>query len=178
MNRPADPRPTSSMNTLQTDGTSGVDSAAWHPRAQRLYRYWLSIRPPRGGLPGRRDFDPVAVPDLLPGIWLLDVQREPFRLRYRLAGTAIVEAMGREVTGLWLEEAHPRIREEAQFFDRYRRVVETGVPSWRKGTPRLWTHRDFGVIENLLLPFAADGRHTDILCAFTVLYRPDGTVVG
>jgi PAS domain-containing protein len=163
------------MGTLQTDPQLDIDTAPWHRRTLRLYHYWLSIRPPEGGTPRRRAFDPVAVPDLLPGIWLLDVQREPFRLRYRLAGTGIVEAIGREVTGQWLDEAHPHIRGNTQFFDRYRKVVETGVPSWRKGKPSLWTNCDFGTIENLLVPLAMAGRTVDILCVHTVLYRPDGT---
>jgi hypothetical protein len=163
------------MGILQTTPPLDIDTAAWHPRVLRLYRYWLSICPPGGDPPRRRAFDPVAVPDLLPGIWLLDVQRAPFRLRYRLAGTGIVEAIGHEVTGQWLDEAHPNIRANGHFFDRYRGVVETGVPSWRKGRPMLWTNRDFGAIENLVVPLATDGRTVDILCAYTVLYRPDGT---
>lgn len=164
------------MGTVRSDLDTGIDTAAWHGRATRLYRYWLSIHPPEGGLPGRRHFDPVAVAGLLPGIWLLDVQRLPFRLRYRLVGTGIIEAIGHEVTGLWLDEAHPHIRDNAVFFGRYQQVAETGVPSWRKGKPLLWTHRDFGTIENLLLPLAKDGCEVDMLCAFTVFYRPDGSV--
>ena len=151
-----------------------LDTTRWHPRVARLYRYWLSIHPAEG-LPGRQHFDPVDVPELLPGIWLLDVQRKPFRLRYRLVGTAIVEAVGREVTGQWLDKAHPHLGGMAGFFERYRRAVEQKQPEWRRGKPRIWTHRDFGEIENLLLPLAADGATVDILIAYTVLYRPDGT---
>ncbi|HJT07881.1 MAG TPA: PAS domain-containing protein [Stellaceae bacterium] len=151
-----------------------LDTTRWHARVARLYRYWLSIHPAEG-LPGRQHFDPVDVPDLLPGIWLLDVQHKPFRLRYRLVGTAIVEAVGREVTGRWLDEAHPHLGSVAGFFDRYRHAVEQKQPEWRRGKPRIWVHRDFGEIENLLLPLAADGTTVDILIAYTVLYRPDGT---
>jgi hypothetical protein len=158
---------------VQTDRKPMLETTDWHPRAVQLYRYWLSICP-SSGLPGRRHFDPVAVPDLLPGIWLLDVQRHPFRLRYRLAGTGIVEAIGHEVTGQWLDDAHPNVRGNRLFFDRYEEAVLTGAPSWRKGPPRLWTHRDFGTIENLLLPLANDASTVDMLCAFTVLYRPNG----
>jgi hypothetical protein len=152
-----------------------LDTAGWHPRVARAYRYWLSIRPP-AGLPGRQHFDPVDIPDLLPCIWLLDVQRQPFRLRYRLVGTSIVEANGREVTGQWLDEAHPHLRHDAEFFSRYRRAVEEARPEWRKGKPRIWAHRDFGEIENVLLPLARDGATVDILVAYTLLYRPDGSV--
>jgi len=148
----------------------------WHPRAVRLYRYWRSIAP-GGALPGRQHLDPIDIAELLSCIWLLDVQRSPFRLRYRLAGTTIIEALGREVTGQWLDEAHPHIEDRAGFIARYSGVVESGQPSWRKGHARLWTHRDFGVVENLLLPFARDGHAVDMLCALTVIYRRDGSVV-
>ncbi len=161
---------------MQTDSDLDLDTTGWNPRVTRLYRYWRAIHPPGGQLPGRRHFDPVAVPDLLPGIWLLDVQREPFRLRSRLVGTGIVGAIGHEVTGSWLDEAHPGVMENPEFAQRYRGVVERGQPDRRKGRPRLWTSRDFNTIENLLLPFAQDGRRVDMLCAYTVLYRRDGSV--
>lgn len=161
---------------MQTDSDIALDTAQWHPRTTRLYRYWRSIRPRAGALPGRQHFDPVAVPELLPGMWLLDVARDPFRLRYRLCGTGVVEAIGHEVTGLWFDEAHPDAAADARFLERYRKVVEHGEPNWRKGPPRLWTHRDFALVENLLLPLARDGRGVDMLCAYSVLYRPDGTV--
>ncbi|MGO8920497.1 MAG: PAS domain-containing protein [Stellaceae bacterium] len=161
---------------MQTDGNLDLDTGQWHPRSTRLYRHWLAIRPQRGVLPGRQHFDPVAVPDLLPGICLLDVARAPFRLRYRLCGTGVVEAIGREVTGMWLDEAHPAAMASADYVARYRDVVERGAASWRKGPPRLWRHRDFGTVENLLLPLARDGRSVDMLCAHSVLYRPNGTV--
>ena len=153
------------------------ETTLWHPRAVRLHRYWLSIHPSEGLLPGRQHFDPLAMPDLLAGLWLLDAQQEPFRLRYRLVGTGIVEALGRDVTGLWLDEAHPHVRDDAGFFERYPRTVETRLPDWRKGKSRLWAHRDYGSIENLLLPLARDGRKVDMLIALTVLYRPDGSAV-
>jgi len=161
---------------VRVERAPALDTARWHPRIARLYRYWLSIHPPAGGVPGRQHFDPVDVPELLPGIWLLDVQHRPFRLRYRLVGTGIVEAVGREVTGQWLDQAHPHLRNDATFFERYRRAAEQKRPEWRKGKPRIWAHRDFGEIENLLLPLARDGATVDILLAFTVLYRPDGSI--
>ncbi|HZB91088.1 MAG TPA: PAS domain-containing protein [Stellaceae bacterium] len=160
---------------MQTDSDFDLDTTGWNPRLRRLYDYWRAIRPAGGLLPGRRHFDPIDVPELLPGIWLLDVHREPFRLRYRLAGTGIVAAIGHEVTGLWLDEAHPGIMENRTFVERYRHVVERGLPDRRKGKPRLWVHRDFDQIENLLLPLAQDGRRVDMICAYSLLFRPNGS---
>jgi hypothetical protein len=155
-----------------------IDEAAreWHPKLRRLLQYWRSIHPP-AGLPGRQHLDPLAISDLLPGIWLLDVQRAPFRLRYRLVGTRIVEAVGRELTGQWLDEAHPHILKDPNYPSRFQEVVETGVPSRRRGAARLWRHEDYREIENAIFPLATDGHNVDVLMVLTVLYRSDGKAV-
>lgn len=150
------------------------DFENWHPKLQRLFRYWESICPAQT-LPGRQHFDPLAVADLLPGIWLLDVQPEPFRLRYRLVGTRIVEAIGQETTGLWMDEAHPHLLAHKHYFDRYQEVVGTRIPSRRRGPARMWTHHDYREIENVILPLASDGTTVDVLLVMTVMYRLDGT---
>jgi hypothetical protein len=151
-----------------------ADFDEWHPKLQRLFRYWQSIHPPHG-LPGRQHLDPIALGDLLPGMWLLDVQREPFRLRYRLVGTRIVEAIGHETTGQWLDEAHPHVIRKPDYFDRYRGVIATKAPSRRRGPARLWTNQDYREIENVVLPLATDGTSVDVLAVLTVMYRLDGT---
>jgi len=150
---------------------SEFDTAEWHPNLRKMLAYWRSIHPPVG-LPGRRHLDALAIPkELLPGVWLLDVQREPFRLRYRLVGTEIIQAIGREVTGQWLDEAHPHITDDADFFARYRRSIETGEPSQRRGRARLWINRDYREVENIILPLASDGRTVDMLLLYTYLHR-------
>ena len=151
------------------------DFAIWHPKLQRMYRYWESRRPGPGLLPGRQHIDPLDIPDLLPGIWLLDVQHEPFRLRYRLVGTRIVEAIGREVTGRWLDEAHPHLAPHSGYVQRYRTVVETRFPSRRRGKAMLWQHEDYREIENTIYPLATDGTKVDLLLILTVVYRTDGS---
>jgi PAS domain len=154
-----------------------LDVSAWHPRLQRLHDYWKRVHP-ASGLPGRQHVDPLAIPDLLPNLWLLDVERDPFRLRYRLVGTRITELSGRELTGLFLDEAHPHATEIPDFFRRFRAVVETGQPSWRRGVPTLYLHhKDFTTIERAALPLARDGVSVDMILAMTVFYQPDGTVL-
>ncbi len=153
----------------------------WHPRLQALYRYWRSIHPAAGQpperLPGRRDFDPMAVRDQLATLWLIDVVREPaLRFRYRLTGTRIREATGREMTGLWLDEAHPEINATQGGFGRFTRVVTERQPSWRRGEPTLFLqHADFHEIENVFLPLAGDGETVDMIVCSSVFYRRDGS---
>lgn len=150
------------------------ERALWHPKVERLYAYWLAIHPP-GALPGRQHFDPLAVHDLLPNIWLLDVQRAPFRLRYRLAGTRITERLGREVTGQWLDEAHPHLARSDAYFHRYRAVVDGAHPSWRRGPPFFRQDEHVAELENLMLPLAGDGVNVDVLLILTVRYALNGT---
>lgn len=140
----------------------------WHPRIARFFLYWRSIRP-ADRLPGRQHLDPLAIPELLPGVWLLDIQREPFRLRYRLVGTEAVEAIGGEVTGRWMDDVHGTVRGQ-RYLDRYRAVVEHGLPSWRRGAPILCTQKQHETLENLVVPLAADGETVDMLAAFTVFH--------
>lgn len=165
---------TSAARPIRSNLPSDFDR--WHPKLQRLFRYWQSIHPAHG-LPGRQHVEPLALADLLPGIWLLDVQRQPFRLRYRLVGTRIVEAIGQETTGLWLDEAHPHLLEHKHYLDRYERVVAGKVPDWRRGPARMWTHEDYREIENVVLPLASNGTDVDVLLLITVMYRLDGTSI-
>ena len=145
-----------------------------HPKVARLFAHWKSRHRPEG-MPGRAQLDPLELGDLLPGLWLVEVQRQPFRLRYRLVGARVVEAMGRDVTGLWFDEAHTTAASQPNYMERSKTVVETGVPSWRRGPPRLWRHDVYSQIENLILPLADDGRTIDLLIVLTVFYRLDGT---
>lgn len=159
--------------TIPISDDDGLVEVGAHPKIRRVYDYWQSVHPPEG-LPGRQHIDPEPIRDLLPGIWLVDVQRSPFRLRYRLVGTRVVEAMGRDVTGQWFDEAHPHVSKNPNYLERSQRVVETGTPSWRRGGPNLWQHEFYGSLENLILPLATDGRSVDILMVLTVFYRRDG----
>ena len=148
----------------------------WSEGVSEAFAYWVSRRP-QGLLPGRQHIDPTEIPRLLRGLWLIDVARNPFRFRYRLVGTRIVEALGMDPTGRWLDEAHPHARTVPGFFKRYERAVETGVPSRRRGTALLWSNRDHRAIENILLPLAADGRTVDMLMVYTAIFRLDGSEV-
>jgi hypothetical protein len=146
---------------------SGSEPAPhWHPKISQFFLYWRSIHPSQG-LPGRTHLDPLAIPALLPGIWLLDVQHEPFRLRYRLAGTEVVEAIGAEVTGRWMDEMNPQLSRDSEYLQRYRDIVEGHLPSWRRGPPLLMSQR-VRTIENIVVPLATDGVTVDLLAGLTV----------
>jgi hypothetical protein len=63
--------------------------------------YWQRKRG-AGVMPARQDIDPAEMPKLLPHVQLIELVAD--RFRYRLIGTALVEAFGREYTGLFVDE--------------------------------------------------------------------------
>src|SRR5947207_671126 len=77
--------------------------------------YWLRIR---GGrlMPSRADLDPVAIPDLLPCVMLIDVLREPLDFRFRLLGSKHDRRLGDNYRGRLLSEL-PRLAKGNQIWD-------------------------------------------------------------
>jgi hypothetical protein len=136
---------------------------------RRFYDYWLSVAPP-GKLPGRQHIAPEDLVPLLPRLWMLDVHRNPLRLRYRLAGTQVVWSLRREVTGQWLDEMEPDRALKPIVFDRYRFIVETGRPTWRHGVSTRVRERPYETVENCLAPLAADGKTVDTIFGVSVLF--------
>lgn len=154
----------------------GIIPDQCHPRLRALLDYWLRIHPPTG-LPGRQHLDPTDIPHLLPGIWMLDVHRDPFRLRFRLIGTKHTAIHGRDNTGCWLDEVSPGVQDMATYLARYRGVVETKQPSWRRGAPRMASLDRYTSLENLILPLAGNGKTVDILLAKTMYYDINGSEI-
>lgn len=65
--------------------------------------YWNRQRGERL-MPRRRDIDPTALRRILPHVQITEVIDGGSRFRYRLVGTAIVEAFGAEFTGKYVDE--------------------------------------------------------------------------
>ncbi len=152
------------------------DRSGWHPLVRQFYEHWLSIAPP-GRLPGRQHVAPEQMVPMLSRMWMLDVHRDPLRFRYRLYGTALVTSLHRDLTGQWLDEAQPETVYNPMVRDRYRFIAETGRPTWRRGQTlrdRDPVHR---MIENCILPLAADGTTVDILTGLIVLFNSAGTEI-
>jgi hypothetical protein len=140
-----------------------VLSTARSEIVRALVRYWLAIHP-RTGLPGRRDIDPAMIPRILPHLVLTDVEGPPHRFRARLVGTAVVEAIGADFTGEYLDDALPGFGGTGGTADRIL-VVETGLPSHRYGAATLPFRLDFAPLERVYLPLASDGRRVDMILA-------------
>ena len=62
-------------------------------------------------MPSRGDIDPIEIPKLLPHVQLIEAVGE--RFRYRLIGTALAQAFGRDYTGAYPEDVSNAARAEA-----------------------------------------------------------------
>lgn len=138
-----------------------------------MVSYYRSILP-ADRLPGRRHFDPLDIPMLLPNVWLIDVLRDDeMRFRYRLMGTRIAATLNVEATGRYLDEVHPDFAASpvrTALLD----VVETRRPSFRAGRPLAWPRDTLQSLERLYLPLADDGAVVDMILGFTVFLLKDG----
>lgn len=77
------------------------------------YDYWCENRK-AGGLPPTDAIDPTRLPrECLPHIVILDVEPSPLRFRFRLSGTKVVEGLGVDYTGVYLDEI-PGIAEQLE----------------------------------------------------------------
>jgi hypothetical protein len=142
-------------------------AAAADPRFREFYEYWRSKAPAEGGLPGRQHIDPVEIPYLLPGIVLFDVVRDATRLRFRwrLIGTAVVDAVGRDYTGRFIDEVIITAGSYEVLHDVLLGIVQTKQPHfWR--THIRASARNFRWLQRLALPLAGDGETVDMLIAF------------
>ncbi|HET8728945.1 MAG TPA: PAS domain-containing protein [Alphaproteobacteria bacterium] len=161
-----------SADTALTD--SIPNTSPWHPKLRQIYDRWRAMTP-EDRLPGRQHLDPVQMGNLLPCICLLDIQREPFRVRFRLAGTNFRYALHREITGAWIDEVYADSPYCSDVIERYKGVAEKRLPSWRRGKPLLMVDAAFSEVESLVLPLARDGVTVDMLIMAAVYYRRDGT---
>ena len=91
-----------------------------------LYNWWLDRRG-ASDVPDRAAVDPAELKHLLPHIIIAEVEHSPFRIRYRLVGTRVVEVSGFDIQGQYLDEllsAEP----DQPWIDHYRAVYLSRRP--------------------------------------------------
>jgi hypothetical protein len=129
-------------------------------RPLRLLAYWQDKRRD-GRLPARRDIDPAELREHLGNLVLIDVQREPLRMRYRLIGSAITHAMQRDSTGKYYDELYgPELL--AQIETSFRWLIANKAPLRASGEA-FYPDRNFYRYEVLNLPLAEDGENVDMV---------------
>lgn len=138
------------------------DTFILHPALKNLFRYWRSLSV-NGSVPRRRDIDPIALRSMLSHLYLLDAGQAPDDLRYRLAGSLIVEGFGFEPGGLTRAEMRDRyvLPERYPEFDRTsaetHSIVVKGVVTYSHDHMTSYT-KDYLAYARLNLPISEDGR--------------------
>lgn len=139
------------------------DFIAGTPLAEAL-AYWQGKRAGRL-MPQRRDIDPSELRSLLPHIQLVEpvAAEGRWRFRYRLVGTAIVEAYGGELTGRHVDELISG--ERARFVhDYYGKVCDGRRPVFVRS--RYLSRKAVDLTANrLLMPLSADGERVSLIFA-------------
>ena len=114
-----------------------------------------------------RDIDPLDVPDLLPWLTLVDAiwegEGKRLRLRCRLIGTEVVTRFGRDITGLYAEEAYPEDY-LAQALETYGAIIESRRPHLSRHQIPI-EGRETAEYDRLILPLAGDGDTVDMFLA-------------
>lgn len=153
----------------------GVDAFPADSPVVSLHRYWLSIAPASGVLPGRRHLDPLDIgPSLMPWVFLLDVFREDgmaLDYRFRLVGTGNVALVGRDATG-HLASAVFGERDAPFVLATFDRTVADAAPTfWIATVP----HDRIGdvTIHRGLFPLSGDGRTVDMLLCIAAPWPAD-----
>jgi hypothetical protein len=153
--------------------TEQLNTSLINEGMQRIYDYWTSRRHD-GRLPRREDIDPGELSDLLPNIFLVDVEEAPRRYRVRLAGTEVVACFGVDMTGKTIDQ-YDLADERASVLEQYDLVVATREPSYKRH--EFWTaayehHLNY---ERLLLPLSSDGDHIDKMlgCTFVLPFKAE-----
>ena len=125
-----------------------------------LYFYWLAKKTGRFP-PPRQAIDPTDIRLLLPSVFVVEVDHEQERFRYRLAGADVEQLVQAKLHGRWLDEAlRSPLRE---FFDEafciaaFDRKVH-----FRRNTLHL-AGRPYIRYARLLLPLSNDGTRIDHL---------------
>jgi hypothetical protein len=149
---------------------AAIAATIGHGGLARLYRLWLGWAAKSDGIPARDAIRPELLRPWLGHLAIVEIERNPFRIRYRLVGTELTELAGRELTGRYVDELYSRsLRREAT--EAYRGVVRERRPHYRHA--RFWlVLKAFGY-HRLILPFSRDGASVDTCLLALYPDRPE-----
>jgi hypothetical protein len=97
-----------------------------------LWRWYVNEGGSDEVWPPRRAFRPEDLPArVLPHLGVVDVEREPLRVYYRLIGSAIAESLGRSHLQGYLDEM--ALPQEAELLELYRYTLQVDRPLFLTG---------------------------------------------
>lgn len=133
------------------------------PIVREFARYWQG-KGSDGVAPQRSAVDPLEIPRLLPFLVIVELECAPFRVRYRLVGTRVVESHGADFTNRYLDECGFLI--EQDLMECYRRTAAEAAPvylyfEWMREE---WPHDRgrAGANESAFFPLSSDGTAVDM----------------
>ena len=150
---------------VRLDATLAFD----RPELKTLLEIWDALRKDRR-MPSRADLNLFHLKAHMGHLFLVDVQRDPLRFRYRLVGTKITDIVHRDVTGRYFEDIYTgRLLQS---------MIE--VQSWvvnERAPLRIYSrtgHPDnkLYVYDGLLLPLSADGETVNMVLG-ELLFTPE-----
>jgi hypothetical protein len=133
------------------------DNEVRSAKVRSLQRWWRENA--RDGIPDRANFQPFEFTQLLPYLLIADVEHDPFRIRYRLVGTKVVEATGLNLTGLYLDELDPTVEDEP-WMDNYALAHKSQQPVLGTTTVKTTSGLRF-VYEFGIFPLSKGGTRVD-----------------
>ena len=125
------------------------------PVIDEIVAYWRSLNH-ASVLPDRQEIDLTQFPRHLSGISLLDVERNPWRFRFRLLGDDLVDHHSANLTGRWMDDVFPHFQGTRTELDLIA-TAERQALVYRRGKPLLTYQKAFVEIERILLPFNNGG---------------------
>lgn len=135
---------------------------------RRLYRWWRAARNGRP-FPSRADFTPRLMAPFLSTMVLHNVEpgaHPDYRLR--LAGTEFHRWLGRDPTGLALDD----LPNTAPLRARYDWIREHRIPYLCLNLPLDWSEKPFMTYSTLVLPLGEDPGRVDMLIANLHFHAP------
>lgn len=125
--------------------------------------YWRSHCGDRPA-PARADLDPVVdLREIAQHLFLVDVEHDPIRFRFRLVGTEVVQHVGLDMTGRYLDELIAAEEEYEKAKPDYVETAQTLVPTTRIMKFMTADRGLYVNYERLLLPLSDDGELVNML---------------
>jgi hypothetical protein len=118
-----------------------------------LFAYWLSKRGSRA-MPSRSDINPADIPLLLPHVMIVEKADDQFR--YRLVGSAIVQGIGYDATGVTVGSYLITPEAAAEVRAIFQRVYTDACPVFSTGEFIFKSGAQFNM-SLLTLPLSEDG---------------------
>ncbi|HLJ20577.1 MAG TPA: PAS domain-containing protein [Stellaceae bacterium] len=134
------------------------------PVLREAYDYWCRRRGARS-MPAREDIAPEDMKSYLPRVLLIDVRRDPLDFVYRVFGSGVAQAYGKEFTGRSARDLKPA-GFAALIWRQYLEVVETRAP--RLHWVLLALGGNYLRYQRVTLPLSDDGETVDKLLAVSI----------